>query len=75
MHEQMIHAYKHHLKKPVQGTLQGRHVLSADQVRDIRCVYKRHDKENGMIALSKKLHVSISTINKCVGRRSYKNVI
>lgn len=72
--EQMQHAYQHALKKPVRGVLQGNHVLTEEEVREIRRIYKGHDKKYGMIPLAKKYNVSISTINKCVGRRSYKNV-
>jgi hypothetical protein len=72
--EQMKHAYAHHLKSPVRGILQGNHVLSEDEVREIRNIYKSHDKAFGMIPLAKRFNVSISTINKCIGKRSYKNV-
>ncbi len=72
--EQMAHAYKFHLKKPMQGVLQKKHVLTEKDVKEIRHSYRAHSKETGMIALSKKYGVSISTINKCVGKRSYQNV-
>lgn len=72
--EQMQHAYKNGLKLPIRGMLQGRHVLTETQVKEIRRVYKGHDKKFGMFPLAKKYNVSVSTINKCVGRRSYKNV-
>lgn len=72
--EQMKHAYENRLKKPVQGALQGNSLLSEEEVKEIRRVYKSHSKEFGMIPLAKKYNVSVSTINKCVGRRSYKNI-
>lgn len=72
--EQMQHAYSNNLKEPVQGILQGNSVLTEKEVKEIREIYKSHSKEFGMIALAKKYNVSVSTINKCVGRRSYKNV-
>lgn len=72
--EQMQHAYANGLKKPVRGHLQGNHVLSEDEVREIRAIYKGHDKEFGMKPLAKKYNVSPSVIDKVVGKRSYKNV-
>lgn len=72
--EQMQHAYKHGLKKPVRGCLQGNHVLSEEEVKEIRSLYKGHSKEYGMNALAKIYNVSTSTIDKCVGYRSYKNI-
>lgn len=72
--EQMKHAYNLGLKKPVQGTLQGSSVLTKEQVLEIRRIYKSHSKEFGMLPLAKEYGVSVSTINKCVGKRSYKNI-
>ena len=43
-------------------------------VKEIRKIYKSHDKKYGMIPLAKKYNVSTSTIDKCVHYRSYKNV-
>lgn len=70
----MQHAYKLGLKKPMQGTRQGNSVLTEEEVLYIRKYYKSHHKEFGMLALAKKFNVSVSAINKCVGKRSYKNV-
>lgn len=72
--EQMIHAYYLGLKKPVQGTLQGNAVLTEEQVREIREIYKPRDKQYGMIALAKKYGVSEPVINRVAHGRSYKNV-
>lgn len=72
--EQMKHAYKIGLKKPMRGTLHPKSLLSEDEVKEIRRLYKAHDKEFGMIPLSIKYGVSTSTIDKCVNKRSYKNV-
>ena len=74
LNEQMLHAYKNGLKKPVRGCLQGGHVLSENDVRNIRREYVGHDKLFGMNALAKKYGVSPSTIDKCVRRKSYLNV-
>jgi hypothetical protein len=73
--EQMIHAYIHSLKSPVQGLLQGNHVLGEDEVIEIRCIYKARSKEYGMRALAKKYSVSESTIDKLVRNKTYRNLL
>jgi hypothetical protein len=72
--EQMRHAYDNGLKEPVVGCMQGNHVLSEDEVREIRRVYKSHDQKNGMRALARKYGVSESTIYKCAHRTTYSDV-
>ena len=72
--EQMQHAYKLGLKKPIQGTMHERAVLTEEQVIEIRSIYKPRSKEFGMRALAIKYGVSDSTIDKCVRRKSYQNV-
>lgn len=72
--EQMQHAYKHGLKKPVRGCLQGNHVLSEKDVIEIRSIYIARDKQFGMRALARKYNVSEPTIDKCVRYKSYLNV-
>lgn len=72
--EQMQHAYRNGLKRPVRGCLQGRHVLTPDEVRSIRDEYKPHDKTHGMVALAKRYNVSQSVIDKCVRRKSYNDI-
>lgn len=73
--EQMIHAYKHNLKKPVEGTLNGNHVLEIEEVKEIRRIYKPRSKEFGMRALAKKYNVSESTIDKLVRNKTYKEIL
>ena len=72
--EQMSHAYKLGLKKPVRGWLQGKHRLSRQAVNEIRRIYKAHSKEFGMRALARKYGVSESCIDRCVRGQSYINV-
>ena len=72
--ENMQHAYLNGLKKPMSGTIHSKSLLTEEEVMYIRDNYRPHSKEFGMIALSEKFNVSISTINRCIGRRSYKNV-
>lgn len=72
--EQMTHAYKLGLKKRMQGVLNYNHILTEEQVREIRKIYKAHDKKYGMIPLAKRYGVSEPTINRVVHNRSYKNI-
>lgn len=72
--EQMRHAYDLGLKKPMQGNMNYNHILTEQQVIEIRKSYKPHDKEFGMKALAKKYGVSEPTINRVVHNRSYKNI-
>ena len=72
--EQMIHAYKLGLKKPMRGILQTRHLLTEDMVKDLRCNYKSHSKDFGAHAFAKKYNVSLPTIYRCVYGRSYQDV-
>ena len=72
--EQMAHAYKHHLKRPMRGVLQKKHSLTEEEVREIRRVYKSHSKEYGMIALAKKYSVSISTIINALGKEAIRTL-
>lgn len=72
--EQMLHAYKLKLKQRMQGELNYNHILTKQQVIEIRKLYKPHDKEFGMKALAKKYGVSEPTINRVAHNRSYKNI-
>lgn len=67
--EQMIHAYHHKLKKPVHNG-----ILTDEEVREIRSIYKARTKDLGMRALARKYNVSDSTIFKLISNRSYKDV-
>lgn len=62
--EQMIHAYKLGLKKPMRGVNHPSHKLSKEDVLYIREHYKAHDREFGMIPLAKKFKVSEATIKR-----------
>ena len=72
--EQMQHAYKLGLKRPLKGILNYNHILNEHEVIEIRKLYKPHNKEFGMKALAKKYGVSEPTINRVVHNRSYKNI-
>lgn len=69
--EQMQHAYKLKLKKPVNCP---HRKLTKEQVLEIREIYKPHDKKYGMLALAKKYKVSGATIKRCVNHIYYKNI-
>lgn len=70
-HEQMDHAYKHHLKKPMKGTGNPWAKLSEEQVNAIRAEYVRNSKEHGTVALGKKYGVNNATISLIVRGVSY----
>jgi uncharacterized protein YehS (DUF1456 family) len=44
--------------------MHNRYLLTDDEIREIHDMYKAHDKEFGMIALSKKYNVSCETIKR-----------
>lgn len=72
--EQLEHAYEHGLKLPMSGTKCWKSLLTETEVKEIRKIYKAHDKAYGMKALARKYNVSESTIDKCVRRESYKDI-
>lgn len=69
--EQMKHAYRLGLKKPVNCP---HRKLTNEQVLEIRKIYKAHSKDYGMIALAKKYKVSGATIKRCVNNIYYKDI-
>lgn len=73
-HEQLIHAYKHHLKKPMGGTTNANAKLGNEQVLAIRKKYIRNSKEHGTVALGRKYGVSNCVIGLVIAGKSYKNV-
>lgn len=66
--EQMIHAYKNGLKKPVVVQNQ---VLTDEQANNIRLMYIPRDKVYGISALAKRFNVSYCTIKRCVSGKTY----
>lgn len=69
--EQMQHAYKLGLKRPIEPKNKK---LTNEQVLEIRKIYKAHSKDYGMIALAKKYKVSEATIKRCVNNIYYKDI-
>ena len=72
-HYQMIHAYKHGLKKAQAGSDNCQSKLTDDDVRYIRKHYKRQSREYGTVALGKRFGVSDRVIGLIVRGLSYKN--
>lgn len=72
--ENIQHSYTYGSKKAPEGALNGKAVLSEQDVKELRSSYIPHDKDFGMKALAKKYVVSEPTINRVVHNRSYKNV-
>ena len=64
--EQMLHAYKKGLKKPMGGSNNPIAKLTPEQVEAIRAEYVPHSKEHGTVALGKKYGVNNSTIGNIV---------
>lgn len=69
--EQMQHAYKLGLKRPIEPKNKK---LTNEQVLEIRKIYKAHSKDYGMIALANKYKVSEATIKRCVNNIYYKDI-
>lgn len=72
--EQMKHAYKLGLKKPMRGTSHSMSRLTEEDVKWIRQHYKARDKECGMIALSKRFNVSCCCIKRAVKAITYSDI-
>ena len=72
--ENMQHAYKHHLKKPMQGALNANAKLTPEQVRQIRKEYIPQSTKYGTVALAKKYGVTNRVIGLVVRHKAYRNV-
>lgn len=72
--ENMQHAYKHHLKKPMKGALNANAKLTPDQVKQIRKEYVRQSRIHGTVALAKKYGVTNRIIGLVVNHKAYRNV-
>ena len=72
--QQMIHAYKLGLKKPIKGSKNSQAKLTDNDVRYIRSHYKRGSQEFGTVALGKKFGVSHRVIGLIARGLSYKDV-
>lgn len=72
--EQLYHAYKLGLKKPMAGVDNPHHKLSEDDIRFIRSHYKRNSRDYNTVTLGKMFGVDNSIIGKVVHNTSYKNV-
>lgn len=70
-HEQMEHAYKNNLKKPMKGENNPWSKLTAEQVEAIRKEYVPRSREFGTVALGRKYGVNNATIGLIVRGVSY----
>lgn len=66
-HEQLVHAYKMGLKKPVHTNRK----LTDEQVEEIKRLYVRQSKEFGTVALAKKYGVTNCVIGNIVRGKTY----
>ena len=70
-HEQMQHAYKKKLKKPMKGSNNPWSKLTPEQVEAIRKEYVPRSREYGTVALGRKYGVNNATIGLIVRGVSY----
>lgn len=71
--EQMIHAYKHELKKPMRGSKNANSKLTNEQVKAIRKEYVRRSRTHGTVALGRKYGVSNRVIGLVVRGLAYRD--
>lgn len=71
--EQMIHAYKHELKKPMRGSKNANSKLTDEQVKAIRKEYVRRSRTHGTVALGRKYGVSNRVIGLVVRGLAYRD--
>jgi hypothetical protein len=72
--EQNLHSYRLGLKKAILGHENTNSKLSPEQVREIRKLYIKGDKEFGAMNLARMFCVNGTTIENIVKGRTYKNV-
>jgi len=72
--ENLKHAYKIGLLKPLHGTESPRSKLTEDDVKYIRKVYKPRDRKFGAVALAKTFGVNRYTIYNIISGKSYINI-
>jgi len=72
--ENIHHAWKNGLNKPLRGEKQGNHKLTEEQVIYIKTHYKKLDKKFGARALAKKFNVTTSPILLIVKGKSWKHI-
>jgi len=71
--EQMIHAYKHGLKKPIRGSNNANSKLTDEQVKAIRSEYVRNSQTHGTVALGRRYGVSNRVIGLIVRGLAYRD--
>ena len=71
--ENARHAIRTGLKK-IDGTFNVNAKFNAEEIKEIREIYKPRDKKFGQAALAKKYGVHHDTIQKIVNHKTYKNV-
>lgn len=71
--EQMIHAYKHGLKKPMRGSENANAKLTDEQVKAIRSEYVRNSRTHGTVALGRRYGVTNRVIGLIVRGLAYRD--
>ena len=72
--ENIHHAWKNGLNKPLRGEKHGSHKLTTEQVIYIKTHYKKLDKKFGARALAKKFNVTTTPILLIVKGKSWKHI-
>lgn len=73
--ENVFHAYQTGLEQRMCGEKHHAHKLTEDDVRYIRSVYNKRDKEFGAVALAKKFNVDRTTIHDIIRKKTWREVI
>lgn len=72
--ENIHHAWKNGLNKPIKGEAHGNHKLTDDEVRYIKEHYKPYDRKYGINALARKFQVSTCPIDRIVNGKGWKHI-
>ena len=73
--ENVFHAYQTGLEQRMCGEQHHAHKLTEDDVRYIRSVYNKRDKEFGAVALAKKFNIDRTTIHDIVRGKTWRDIV
>ena len=71
----VFHAYQTGLEQRMCGEQHHAHKLTEDDVRYIRSVYNKRDKEFGAVALAKKFNIDRTTIHDIVRGKTWRDIV
>lgn len=73
--ENTLHSYRTGLEQRMCGEQHHAHKLTEDDVRYIRSVYNKRNKEFGAIALAKKFNIDRTTIHDIVRGKTWRDIV